>query len=283
MKGDRDSHLKMFKKARRCVEKGQEQKRKGDRDSSLNTCMFQNNKTGTENVQEQKRKGDKDSNLRIFKKARTGSENVQVHKMKGDRHSCLNVVTDITCTEKVKKQKTNRARDSHGNIFQNAGIRNKNVQVQKIKGGKDSCLNTFQNDVNVTGNVQEKKMRGERDTRLKGGCISYGITFQQVFGHSDKNLCGSTIKEVTAKTRTVLDQSKNGTKSKKHKIDSFSQYLNSLDDRCLSACSKSTISYSDANRQYHKSETDSNKSIELKKKKRNGGKEEFTEHSCSKC
>ena len=103
-------------------------------------------------------------------------------------------------------------------------------------------------------------MRGERDTHLKGGCISHGITFQQVFRQSDKNLCGSTIKEVTAKTR-------NGTKSKKHKIDSFSQYLNSLDDRRLSACSKSTISYSDANREYHQSEIDSNKHIELKKRR----------------
>ena len=107
-------------------------------------------------------------------------------------------------------------------------------------------------------------MRGEKDACSKGGCISHGITFQQVFRGSDKNINSSTIKEVSAKTENVLDQSTNETKSKKQKIDSFSQYLKSLDDRRLSTCSKSTISYSDAKRQYHKSNIDSEKSIELK-------------------
>ena len=287
--------------------KVQEQEMKGDRDSFLN--IFHKDRVSSKNVPKQKIKGDTDSYLSMFKKARTGSQSDQVQKMKGNRGSQSNTFQkERTASENVQEQNMKGDRDSHSNMFKKPRINSENVQEQKMKGDRDSHSNMFKKARTNSENVHEQKMKGDRyshskmlkkarassesvqDQKVKGDRDSHSKKLKKTRKGAENNCRFKKMKEgkdlylnifrndITGtknvgeqKTQNRLDQS-SYQRSEKQKTDSFSQYLRSLDDRRLSACSRPTYSNSSAYMQYYKPEIDNNKSMNLKKKRKKGKK-----------
>ena len=272
---DKDSNVIEFEKARTPTEDVQVQNIQAGRDLHLN--VFQNYESGNENVQDQKKKRDRDSHLKLITTSRkgigenedknlcvnmsgNGAENVQEQNRMGDRalnlkrkqkvRAIVRPVTDI-----AKLQKLKECGKSTFNTLQKDISKSKRIQDQKMEADRDSCYNKIQDDVadNENDHIHEHKMKGSKQSNTVGNVA------QLILKGTGKRSRSTSFKSVTTEAQNIQGHSANVKESKRAKIDTFSQYLLSLDKRRLAALSKSNIRYSNAYKHNTKSELDMNK------------------------